>query len=947
MQHNSRLFVLMLATVLAMLASAVGPYSVYADDGDVPGAPGGDPLASETAPTPDAPGETPSGEEQPVVEGPVLVSEIIEQIPEGTDLVVLNEGGEIEPLATEAAAEIIATSDPMWCPSGATPGDAGCTGSFPTFEQLIDALTTDAISGSPVYTGNGVIWVEDSYSGNDANQIIFDGTQLTNLNNNNLTIQGGWSGGNNTTVTGTSLLDVSLVFANWTGSLTLNDLDIAAADDAGFGLLIQNTGNISLNNVSVNDTPENAYGMGDGAVLNNTGDVAIADSDFNNNQGNGLQVDSGGTITVDTVTASNNALTGAYLDSCRYNNVSGLCAGNGSVTITSATSNLFENNGFNGIVVDAGGGVAMDHVYANNNGLDGANLTSADSNGTGNVNVTQSEFTGNSNGYGLDVLTDGNLTLTNVIARNNSVGAVLDTTAGIGAVNVTNSSFGDTSVNGNYWTGLHVDSGSTVTLTNVIASFNGTNGAYLTAADDIAVNNSQFNGNVHFNFPQDPGLYAKSNGGNITLTDVVADGNVYGAGAVLLTNGSGEVLVTGTVPNASHFNGNGTFGIQAGSNNGDITLDNIVASNNASKGAYLISNGSGNIFIYDSGFVENGAYGIYAAANTGNLELDGVVENGDDGVDPATNLTDIGAYLKSYSGSVFVSNSAFDYNTSTGLLIVSGSTVDLFNVTADHNGDNGVEIYSSYTASCKRPGDNVVNVAVNVDGGAFTNNGGYGLMVQPGPAGTVVFVTPSLFGGNGLEDYLLDLSDPSDCVETPADPGGTGNPGIPNIVPVPATGGVPVEQDCEQFSSTILQLPNGTWINVGCPFEGFSNLEEIQQNGLPGALGAGTDFVAGVTVSLTDNEGKVILNEDGTVTINFSIPQNSRARSYSVLFWDPTLNNGEGGWVKLPIFEFGTSFPLHPDDPDDARLIISGVKKNGGTISFTVNFPGVFVLVSP
>lgn len=589
----------------------------------------------------------------------------------------------------------------------------------------------------------------------------------------------------------------------------------------------------------------------------------------------------------------------------------------------------------------------MDHVQANNNALDGANLLSADENGTGNVSVTQSQFVGNTNGYGLYVLTDGDLALANVTAQDNNTGAVLSTASGVGNVSVNNSNFGDTSSNGNNMTGLNINSGGAITLLNVISSYNGTNGAYLKAEDDITVTNSTFNENVHFNFPQDPGLYAKSNGGDITLVDVVADGNRYGAGVVLLTSGTGEVSVTGTSPNSSHFNWNGTFGVQAQSSNGDITLENIVASNNISKGAYLTSYNTGNIFVLDSWFVENGAYGVYATANKGDVTLDLVREDGDDETLPSNNLTNVGAYLTSYQGNVFVSNSFFEYNTETGLVVVAGKQISLLNVTADHNKGNGVEAFSPYTTTCKSPDTTVVNVAVNVDGSTFTNNGKYGIMVKPGPAGTLVFVTPAVFGGNGLGDYLLDLSDPSDCPVKEETPSDSEKPDTSNTVTVPSIGGEPVEQDCTQFSSTILELPNGTWVKVGCPFEGFSNLEEVEQDGLPGALGAGTDFMAGVTVSLTDEDGNAILNEDGTVTVNFSIPENSRARSYSILFWDPTLNNGEGGWVKLPVFEFGTSFPLHPDDPDDDRLITSGVQQVGNSLSFTVNFPGVFVLVSP
>ena len=209
--------------------------------------------------------------EEPVLEEPVSVAEILEQAPEGTELVVVNEAGEVEPLVTEAAAEIIATGDPMWCPDGITPGGTGCTGSHTTFASLISTLA------SGLYSGNGVIWVEDSYNGNDNSQIVFNGTTLSTLANSNLTIQGGWSGGNNTTINpnATSQTDVSMVFVNWAGNITLNDLDIAATDGAGFGLFTNTTGNVTMNNVSVNNTTVNASGVGDGAILNTTGNVDI------------------------------------------------------------------------------------------------------------------------------------------------------------------------------------------------------------------------------------------------------------------------------------------------------------------------------------------------------------------------------------------------------------------------------------------------------------------------------------------------------------------------------------------------------------------------------------------------------------------------------------------------------------------------------------------------
>jgi hypothetical protein len=51
--------------------------------------------------------------------------------------------------------------------------------------------------------------------------------------------------------------------------------------------------------------------------------------------------------------------------------------------------------------------------------------------------------------------------------------------------------------------------------------------------------------------------------------------------------------------------------------------------------------------------------------------------------------------------------------------------------------------------------------------------------------------------------------------------------------------------------------------------------------------------------------------------------------------------------VKLPLYEVGTSFPLNPENPDDPRTILSGVKRDGNLVTATVNFSGVFILVSP
>ena len=206
---------------------------------------------------------------------------------------------------------------------------------------------------------------------------------------------------------------------------------------------------------------------------------------------------------MDTVSASDNTLTGAYLNNCLRSG--GNCQGHSLVTITSATANLFYGNQ-DGLVVDAGGGILINHVQAGDtlnggNTLNGAILTSTDADSatvTGNVTVTQSEFNLNPNGNGLKITTDGNITLTDITASDNQTGADLDTTDGTGTitVNATDpalpSNFTD-----NDGTGLHAESGNTIDLSNVDASGNGSNGAYLDAAGNITVTDSTFSDNVH------------------------------------------------------------------------------------------------------------------------------------------------------------------------------------------------------------------------------------------------------------------------------------------------------------------------------------------------------------------------------------------------------------------------------------------------------------------
>jgi hypothetical protein len=769
MKVRSRNILFSLITLSMFVISLVSPTVALADDSAPP----------ETPPTletqvPDQTGTAPA-DTVAAPESPVSVPEVLEQAPDDTTIVVVNDAGQVEPLATTAAAEILKTGDPMWCPAGTTPGGAGCTGSYGDLTTLIADLATDAALPTPIYGGqNGVIWVEDSYSGNDNSGINFDGTVLTTLNNHDLTIQGGWSGGANTTITGTSDFDVPLNITNWTSNVTLNNLSLVA-NDTYAALNVITTGNISVSNVSVTG---NATGSG------------------------------------------------TNLDSCQYDGSTGLCVGTGDISVTNSQFNNNNAFGASGLVTHSAGNTTLGNVQANSNGLTGAYITGWND-GTGDVMITNSTFSGNVNGTGVDVLSDGNLTLANVIANGNNTGAILNTTPGAGSISVT----------------------------------------------------------------------------------------------------------------GGHYNGNDYNGLEA-SSAGNITISNTDISSNSWDGADLSTNGIGDISVANSTFTENNSWGLTAVSNN-NVTLNGVTVDGVDVAVTGTNVTDVGAALASLDGTVSVQNSTFTDNSETGLLVVAGKQVDLVTVTVTANLGDGAQVFSTYTYACFGS----KGILVNVNGGTFAGNGAAGLFVMPGPEGTVVVGTPPIFTpANGSGDLVVDLGDPCQGKDEEQPEEGKG----PNIVEVPFKGGEPVQQDCVNYSSTVLELPDGTWVKFGCPFEGYTVLEGLNEDELPGTLGAGADFVAGILAKMMDLENaEITFNKDGTITITFQIPEDSHARGYDILYWDPTANNGTGAWVTLPQSKLGQRLtPLNPNDPEDGRMIKRGVLQKGNTVSVTVNFTGTFVLVS-
>jgi hypothetical protein len=374
------------------------------------------------------------------------ISEVMKQAPEGTQLVVLDAEGQAETLASQDAADIVMTGDPMWCPGTTPPGGAGCTTSYTTFDALITEL------GSGAYTGDGTIYVANSYnSGLEPGDISIDGTVLTNLGA--LSIQGGWdgvTGGATANIVGTSTLGDSMEVVNWGGQVTINDVIFSGTN---FGLAIETTGSVSLNNVDVNNTLNS-----DGITVQANGDVALSNVSSTSNEGNGAVIDSGGDVYVQDSSFDDNGQGNSY-----GNGLDVKASGNISISNLNTTGNLE-----GGVDVFSRNNITLSNVIADSNYEFGANLESQ-----GMVNISNSSFSGNLSYEGLVVDANGAISLNTVTASNNAtIGANL---VSDDSVTVTNGVFSENAGPG-FSGGLEIKSPGTIQLNGVVANNNGNEG---------------------------------------------------------------------------------------------------------------------------------------------------------------------------------------------------------------------------------------------------------------------------------------------------------------------------------------------------------------------------------------------------------------------------------------------------------------------------------------
>lgn len=540
-----------------------------------------EPAATESTPTEEAAAPE-STEEAAATEetAPTEEATVLDAVPENTTVTIVDENGQAQPLATEAAAEAVATSDPFWCPASVPAGGAGCTPSFTSFTALVNELSAHP----ELYSGAGTIYIQQgAYLGGESS-IELDPVTLSNISGSDLIVNGGWDPATNlpNPATPSTFSNIPIIIGSstnpWGGSLTLSNIGMSFANNADptmSGLTLYSTGSITLVNVSVTNAPN------DGADLNAGGNVTIVDSKFERNQNTGAKVKSGGAVTAINSSFSNPA------DARRQDT---------------------------GLDIENTGAVTLINVLANANRLAGTSINTG-----GAVDISNSVFSGtkeiqgpNFLGYGLQVVTPGTIDMLGVTANDNFLwGANLQ--AG-GAIAIFTSQFNaNTTASPGFIddTGLFITGGSTVDLQDVTASDNRLYGAKIDAVGAVSINIGDFSNNQGIITTGGVTTFhghglAITSQSNISLNNVTALNNMlFGAelsstvGNVNVSNSTFSNTSTGSAANAVGqglgistggsvilanvvLDNNQTFGatIQAR----DVTLENVTATNNGSDG---------------------------------------------------------------------------------------------------------------------------------------------------------------------------------------------------------------------------------------------------------------------------------------------------------------------------------------------------------------------------
>lgn len=717
-----RLMLLSVFLVFSLVAAAITPGVVLAE-GDIPEAPPPEPEVVEES----LPENTSSAVELLAEAGAVIASP----------------GGEVVPLASQAALEVICDPDPWFYCS------VGCVGGKSPSYATINLALENWVSKK----GYGFIFLEGGYN-NDLTVkingdtyptlkgIVWDKTTpgakpqvngLLEIYNfkTGFTLQG-FSKSNNAS-------DAIYLHGN-SGPIKL--VDIAVSNPGGYGIFITSQkGPVSLNNVSVMDSKYhglyiyNTYN--DGTKYVNTGNVTVTNSAFLRNGGvglagnyTGLTIHTAGSIVLNGVTAYGNEGDGGdfiiygvlpltirnSVFSNSVDNPDGVGYGFGIYTFintpTSPVAITLDNvtligNEAAGALLRTGGNITLNKVYSANNSLQGVYISGdydSDSVGAKNVTVTNSTFISNQDNN-LEVHASGAVKVVNLYSLNSASESGLNVVNTYGSLPAAVTIQGAV-VTGNGSRGLYVWSKGAISLSGITSLNNGLSAWVdnspssatpgITMSGALGVN--RFNGTYSGN-----GLMVDTNG-NAVLNSIQANDNA--SFGVLITGHGAASNVTLSTVEASGNRGVAYKGISI-ITSGAVTISKATVLNNEGQGIYVDNTGAtysrpvtiSNSVVFHNGYTgatDNNKKGIYVLS-AGQITLSNVTASGNSltGAD-LDNTTQTSPATQVYQG-VTVLKSTFDLNNGIGLSINSMRKITLTSINASENSYRGVSAYNNFS----------------------------------------------------------------------------------------------------------------------------------------------------------------------------------------------------------------------------------------------------------
>jgi hypothetical protein len=562
-----------------------------------------------------------------------------------------------------------------------------------------------------------------------------------------------------------------------TSAITLsNSLGLNEFSGNVTGLDIETGGPVTLTGLKVMDNEETGVAINSSGDYISTSNVSITNADIAVNQGDGLAIETNGTVTLNKVTAVYNSANGAWL---------GDVMAPKSVSITASE---FSFNDSDGLDVHAAGAINVDHLFASDNGGSGANLFSAG----GAVNLTSK--TGNNQfwangGYGLGIDAKGTISVKDTIANFNQKGAIRLDNCWMGVLSCNNLTASTVTLSNVFMDNnlidaahpyaLSIRSTGTISLDKVFIfdtvgndafpgwAMQADNSGVVKGTPAISITNSEFSFGNHSG-----GMLVHSLG-IITLNHVSSSYNNRSStsNAVVEINncigGSGKCLGTGNVSILNTLGNNAFDGNTDQSlwvvTTGSITLKGVSASYSKSHGAVLDNTNATKanpVTITNSQFNNNGWDGLMVSS-VGAITLNNV-EADFNGITGAF-LTNRAFSATAAKPGIIITTSQFNLNQKTGLSASSQGNIALDNITASDNLTYGVTL-DTCRASEDDPvctGAGTVTITNKLGDNRFLNNGGTGLSVTASKAITITGVNASSNGGE--DGALLDT-----CIWEPA-----------------------------------------------------------------------------------------------------------------------------------------------------------------------------------